>query len=489
MSHVFDSVWHQGLIHKLRSSGISGNMLALLNNFLTGRKQKLVLNGKTSEWKSVLAGVPQGSVLGPLLFFVYINDLCDNLSCDVKLFADDTSLFSVVENEVVSAVKLNRDLETVRLWAWQWQMEFNVEKTEEVIFSTERRKPFHPQLSMDNIEISLVNEHKHLGMTLDSQLNFQSHTRAAILKARRGIGLIRYLSRYVSRDILNLVYKLYVRPHLDYGDIIYHRYDPEVHLSFTQKIEQTQYAAALAVTGAWRGTNRQRLYNELGWESLYNRRWYRRLCHFFNLKDRQSPEYLFSEIPIEQHMNYNLRRVRTYTPSFGRTTRFSNTYFSNVVYEWNLLDSDTRNSRSISEFKRKLLCKIRPTESCVFTIYDIEGVKILTKLRLQFSALNEHKFRHRFNATSPICKCGIANEDNQHFLLHCPLYNDIHHNLHDEISEILDLNTFNFDDDFLCSLLLYGDEKFPFIINKTILEATIKYIKLTKRFKSVHEEN
>ena len=100
LSNVFDSVWHQGLIHKLRSSGISGNMLALLNNFLTGRKQKLVLNGKTSEWKSVLAGVPQGSVLGPLLFFVYSNDLCDNLSCDVKLFADDTSLFSVVENEV-----------------------------------------------------------------------------------------------------------------------------------------------------------------------------------------------------------------------------------------------------------------------------------------------------------------------------------------------------------------------------------------------------
>ena len=320
LSMAFDRVWHRGLIHKLRSSGISGNILALLNNFLTGRKHKVVLNGKTSEWKNVLAGVPQGSVLGPLLFLVYINDLCDNLSCDVKLFADDTSLFSVVENEVDSAVKLNRDLETVRLWAWQWKMEFNVEKTEEVIFSTKRTKPFHPLLSMDNIEISRVNEHKHLGMTLDSQLNFQSHTRAAILKARRGIGLIRYPSKYVSRDILNLVYKLYVRPHLDYGDIIYHRYNPEVHLSFTQKIEQTQYAAALAVTGEWRGTNRQRLYNELGWESLYNRRWYRRLCHFFNLKDRLSPEYLFSELPIEHHMNYNLRRVRTYTPSFGRTT-------------------------------------------------------------------------------------------------------------------------------------------------------------------------
>ena len=228
---------------------------------------------------------------------------------------------------------------------------------------------------MDNIEIFRVNEHKHLGMTLGSQLNFQSQTRAAIPKARRGIGLIQYLSRYLSRAIPNLVYELYVIPHLDYGDIIYHRYDPEVQLSFTQKIEQTQYAAALAVTGAWRGTNRQRLYNELRWESLYIRRWYRRLCHFFNLKDRQSPEYLFREIPVEQHMNYNLRRVRTYTPSFGRTTRFSNMYFSNFVYEWNLLHRNTRSSRYISEFKRKLLCKIGPTESCVFTIYDIEGVK------------------------------------------------------------------------------------------------------------------
>ena len=103
--------------------------------------------------------------------------------------------------------------------------------------------------------------------------------------------------------------------------------------------------------------------------------------------------------------------------------------------------------------------------------------------------MNEHKFKHRINATSPICKCGIVNEENQHFLMHCLFYNDIRQNLHDEILEILDLNTFNFDDDFLCSLMVHGDEKFPFITNKTILEATIKYIKLTKRFKSVQEEN
>ena len=134
LSKAFDRVWHKGRIHKLRSNGISGNMLALVSNFLIGGKQRVVLNGKTSEWKNIVAGVPEGSVLGPLFFLVYINDLCDNLSCDVKLIADDTSLFSVVENEDVSAGKLNRDLERIRLWAWKWKMGFNVEKQRKLYF-------------------------------------------------------------------------------------------------------------------------------------------------------------------------------------------------------------------------------------------------------------------------------------------------------------------------------------------------------------------
>ena len=130
-----------------------------------------------------------------------------------------------------------------------------------------------------------------------------------------------------------------------------------------------------------------------------------------------------------------------------------------------------------------------PTVNCVFNIHDNEGVNILTKLHLQFSALNEHRCRHRFNATGPCCKCGTTNENNKHFLLHCPLYNDIRLNLHDEISEILDLDTVNLGDDFLRLLLLCGDDEVPLIMNKTILEATIKYIKSSKRFKSVNQGN
>ena len=115
-------------------------------------------------------------------------------------------------------------------------------------------------------------------MILDSKLNFQSHIREAIMKARRGIGIIGFLSKYVSRDVLDQIYKLYVLPHLDYDDITYHTYDPESKLDLTKNLESTQYSAVLAVTGAWRGTYTDRLYEELGWKILYYRRWYRRLC-------------------------------------------------------------------------------------------------------------------------------------------------------------------------------------------------------------------
>ena len=115
-------------------------------------------------------------------------------------------------------------------------------------------------------EVVAKAEHKHLGVILGSKLSFQSHVREAIIKARKGVGIIRFLSKYVSRDVLDQIYKLYVRPHLDYGDIIYHRHDPEFKLEFTRRLESTQYSAAQAVSGAWRGTNTDKLYQELGWE-------------------------------------------------------------------------------------------------------------------------------------------------------------------------------------------------------------------------------
>ena len=119
ISKAFDKVWHDGIIYKLTQNGISGNLLNLLEDFLKERKQRVVLNGQVSTWKYINAGVPQGSILGPLLFLIYINDLTEGLTTNVNLFADDTSLFSVVHDTPTSANDLNKDLEIINNWAFQ----------------------------------------------------------------------------------------------------------------------------------------------------------------------------------------------------------------------------------------------------------------------------------------------------------------------------------------------------------------------------------
>ena len=118
ISKAFDKVWHQGLLYKLKQNGISGNLLETLTDFLKDRKQRVVLNGQNSSWANVEARFPQGSILGLLLFLIYINHLPDNLSTNVKLFADNTSLFSVVHDIATSSCDLNYDLNRIREWAF-----------------------------------------------------------------------------------------------------------------------------------------------------------------------------------------------------------------------------------------------------------------------------------------------------------------------------------------------------------------------------------
>ena len=119
ISKAFDKVWHIGLIHKLKQNGIGGLLLKILTDFLKSRKQRVVLNGQHSSWSDVLAGVPQGSILGLLLFLIYINDLSDVLQCNPKLFSDDTLLFALVHNIKRATNDSNNDLTKITKLAFQ----------------------------------------------------------------------------------------------------------------------------------------------------------------------------------------------------------------------------------------------------------------------------------------------------------------------------------------------------------------------------------
>ena len=114
---AFDRVWHAGLIHKLKAAGVQGELLKRFTNYLAERKQHVILRGVASNWTYILAGVPQGSILGPILVLIYINDIVAEIGSSIRLFADDTSLYITVENPITSAVCLNSDLSKISIWA------------------------------------------------------------------------------------------------------------------------------------------------------------------------------------------------------------------------------------------------------------------------------------------------------------------------------------------------------------------------------------
>ena len=191
-------------------------------------------------------------------------------------------------------------------------------------------------------------------------------------------------------------------------------YDQPENESFTCKIESVQYSACLAITGTIRGTSQEKLYQELGLESLQGRRWLRRMRYFYKLIKTQKPLYLFNLIPPKLN---SLRHPNTYSVMRCRNDYFKNSFIHYVAGEWNRLCTEIRNSTSCQEFRKSILYFIKPTCSSLFSIHHPVSIKLLVRLRLGFSHLRENKFRH--NTLNPLCSCSLEPEITSHYLLCC----------------------------------------------------------------------
>ena len=162
--------------------------------------------------------------MGPLFFLIYINDLPEGLNSEVKLFTDDTSLFSIVNCVKISASKLNSDLSKIQDWEYQWRMSFNPDRTkqaQEIIFFGKKNATTHPPLFFNNSEIKLSSNQKHLGLTVDSKLSFNEHINDKINQASKGVGLLRKLQTVLPSNSLLTIYKSFIRSLLDYAHVIY----------------------------------------------------------------------------------------------------------------------------------------------------------------------------------------------------------------------------------------------------------------------------
>ena len=492
ISKAFDKVWHDGLICKMKQNGISGGLLRLFENYLLNRKQGVVLNGSLSEYSVTESGVPQGSVLGPLLFLIYINDLERNIKSNIKFFADDTMLFSIVKDPVKTARELNHDLDIICQWAHQWKMEFNPDPTKqatEVLFSCKKSSPNHPQLIFNGTVVTKVNEQKHLGLILDSGLSFEKHLNAKVIKAKKNVGIIKHLSKYLPLKTLDQMFKALVRSHLDYCDIIYHIpsviNQPPLGVSLNSlmdKIERVQYQSALAITAAWHGSSRSKLYEELGWESLSDRRSCRRILQIHKIFNNKTPSYLKDKLPPNRRLLFGGVFRNTFRELMCKSNRYRNSFFPDAIVSWNAFIKHFDDPPSLNIFKGYNNTFFRPIPKSIFGVHDPTGLRYLFQLRVSLSPLRSHKMSHGFTDTpSAICHCNLGIEDTSHFLFSCPSYSSQRATLITSVNEILQLNDL-YDLRNQLKLYLYGHQSINFSDNKIILLSTIRYIKDTRRF-------
>jgi hypothetical protein len=217
---AFDSVPHERLLTKLNKYGVRGDVLGWIRQFLTGRRQRVRVNGAESSWKPVTSGIPQGSVLGPVLFVIFINDLPEVTSCPVEMFADDTKLYSPLNNHD-DQVKLQEDIHKLTEWASKWQLRFNAGKCK--ILHLGRSNPEY-EYKMKNeygeeVTLGKTELEKDLGINIDPTLKFSQHIEIQVNKANKILGLIRRSYEYLDQESFRMLFTSLVRPHLEYCNV------------------------------------------------------------------------------------------------------------------------------------------------------------------------------------------------------------------------------------------------------------------------------
>ena len=348
----------------------------------------------------------------------------------------------------------------------------------EVLFSQKRTEVNHQPLSFNNQIVMERSHHKHLGLTLDKKLTFQYHLKEKLAKANKGIGVIKRLHSIVPRPTLLLIYKMFVRPHIDYADVIYDHPNNEL---FKKRLESMQYNAALAITGCIRGSSMDKIFNELGLEYLADRRWLRRLSLFYKISKGSCPSYLSKIVTLNQP-TYNVRNPVEIRQINARTDLFRFSFFPYCIKEWNNLDSSIRNSKSVDIFRNSLLKFLRPKGFSVYGIHNPLGLKLLVRLRVGLSHLREHKFRHNFRDTlNPLCSCNIEPESTSHYLLRCHFFVAHRKKFFDSLNNI-DQCLIKLTVNELTNIALYGSDIFDFDKNRKILTATILYLIESERF-------
>ena len=341
---AFDKVPHKRLLIKLKSHGIQGDILRWVENWLNNRKQRVVINGKASNWINVTSGVPQGSVLGPVLFLVYINDIDEGVTGIISKFADDTKIASTVacNNQVK---EMQNNLDRLSEWGKIWHMSFNTDKCKVLHIGYRNEKAIY---NLNGIQLKSVDSEVDLGVTISSNLKPSQQCSEVVKKANKIIGLIGRSFEYKSKDIILTLYNSLVRPQLEYcvqAWCPYYRKDID-------KLERVQRRVTKMIPNLRNKTYEERL-KELNLFPLSQRRLRGDLIQVFKIIKGIDNMDCSKYFTIDQSNYTRGNGYKIIGKSFN-SHESKNYFFNRVVNLWNGLPREIIDCNTVETFKCRI---------------------------------------------------------------------------------------------------------------------------------------
>lgn len=352
LKKAFDTVNHKLLIEKLNDYGIQNNELKWFQSYLSHRKQVVCIDSVLSDFKHIDIGVPQGSILGPLLFLIYINSLPSSVNCKVIMYADDTSLLCKSKDPDTLENVLNNNLKSIANWFSKNELTLNIQKTKYMVFGSSHIVGKFSNISVnygDNV-LEHVNEFKYLGVTLDPHLSWTSHINTINSKVSKKIGIIRRVKCLLPQRILVMLSNALVLPHFDYCSSVWTN-SSKTNLSSLQ-IQHNKLARI--ILSADNLTPIDDMLNELCWSRLHKRWDLALYCCIFKCLMNLAPSYLTSNFMYTSSMHSYCTRYQESAsltiPKYDSCSGLR-TFHYRAVKLWNSIPSDIRiniHSTSIS---------------------------------------------------------------------------------------------------------------------------------------------
>ena len=354
LKRAFETVDRDRLLKKLKEYGLDGAVHKWLCSYLSGRMQKVKYDEYVSTASSINVGIPQGSILGPLLFILYINDMAALFSnCCYHLFADDTVIYITEESGESLVSRMNEVLKEVTEWLEVNKLKLNVSKTKSMIVGKQK---FKYEIEQQGLEfracgevIEVVKEIKYLGVIIDDKLKFSSHINYVCKKIAKKIGVLKRVSWYLSIDSRKLVYNTIVLPHFNYCSTVLYL----ANQSDMDRLQKLQNRAMRVILRCNIYTRVNDMLKVLGWMNVYNYVEFNVLMFIHKIKLHVVPPYLQENVQtFEDFHNYNTRGRINFVLQRVNTTAAQRSIFFRGLNTYNSLSREAKQARNIASFKR-----------------------------------------------------------------------------------------------------------------------------------------